>query len=113
METRSPQSHLQSLCVPTLRQGGRHLCVPTLRRGGRHQRIRFPPPSVRAERKARVDKLQSLLYPHPDKLADFKSSVGGDLQPHHLFSDVKFRYTWMQFKKNPKGSFARGCIRWR
>ncbi len=58
---------------------------------------------MRAERKARADKLQTLLYPHPDKLADFKSSVGGDLQPHRLFSDVKFRDTWMQFEMNPTG----------
>ncbi len=57
-----------------------------------------PPRSVRVERKARPDKLQSLLYPHPDKMADFKSSVGEDLQPHRLFSDVKFRDTWMQFR---------------
>ncbi len=62
-----------------------------------------PPRSVRMERKARADKLQSLLYPHPDKLADFKSSVGGDLQPHRLFTDIKFRDTWMQFEKNPTG----------
>ncbi len=62
-----------------------------------------PPCSGRGERKARVDKLQSLVYSHPDKLADFKSSVGGDLQPHRLFTDLKFRDTLMQFEKNPTG----------
>ena len=41
-----------------------------------------PPRSVPAERKARANKLQSLLYPHPDKLADFKSSIGGGPQPN-------------------------------
>ena len=55
------------------------------------------------ERKARADRLQGLLYPHPDKLADFKSSVGGELKPHRLFSDIKFRDSWMQFEKSPTG----------
>ncbi len=36
--------------------------------------------SQRAEKKARADRLQGLLYPHLDLLADFKSSVGGDFQ---------------------------------
>ena len=103
-KTRSPQFHLQHLCVPSLRRGGRHLRVPSLQRGGCQPGIRYPPPcSGRGERKARVDKLQSLVYSHPDKLADFKSSVGGDLQPHRLFTDLKFRDTLMQFEKNPTG----------
>ncbi len=37
---------------------------------------------LRAERKAKADKLQILLYPHPDLLADFKSSAGRNFQPH-------------------------------
>ncbi len=65
-----------------------------------------PPRFVRAEKKARADKLQSLLYPHPEKLADFKSSVGGDLQPKRLLSDVKFRDTWKKLEGNPTGQLC-------
>ncbi len=61
------------------------------------------PRSQRAERKARADKLQGLLYPHPDLLADFKSSVGGDFQPHRLLTDVKFRDLLKTFEGKPSG----------
>ena len=71
-----------------------------------------PPCSVWMGRMARADKLESLLYPHRDKLADFKSSVGGDLQLHRLFTDIKFRDTWMQFESIRQGRSARSCTRW-
>ncbi len=61
------------------------------------------PRSLRAERKAKVDKLQGLLYPHQDLLADFKSSVGGDFQPHRLLQDVKFRDLLKMFEEKPSG----------
>ncbi len=55
------------------------------------------------ERKARTNKLQGLLYPHFGLLADFKSSVGGDFQPHRLLSDVKFRDILKMFEEVTTG----------
>ncbi len=98
---RSPTSNLSA--SPRSSDAGATSTSPSSGGAGATKGSGSPPRSVRGERKARADKLQSLLYPHPDKLADFKSSVGGDLQPHRLFSDVKFRDTWMQFEKNPTG----------
>ena len=42
-------------------------------------------------------KLHGLFYPHPDKLADFKSFVSGDFKPYRLLADVKFRDTLITF----------------
>ncbi len=39
-----------------------------------------PPRFVPAERRTQAENLRRLLYPHPDELADFKSSVGGDFK---------------------------------
>ncbi len=61
------------------------------------------PRSLRAERKAKADKLQGLLYQHPDLLADFKSSVGGDFKPHRVLTVVKFRDLLKTFEEKPSG----------
>ncbi len=68
--------------------------------------MRFPPllRAGREERRARADKIQCLLYPHPDKLAVFKSSVGRDFMPYRLLADVKFRDALITFEEYPDAS---------
>ncbi len=56
---------------------------------------------MQADGRARADKLQGLLYPHPEKLADFKSSISGDFNPYRLLAVVKFRDALITFEGHP------------
>ena len=67
----------------------------------------LPPPSPRplhaGGEEGEGGKAPELALPPPGQTCRLQVLCRRDLQPNRLFSDVKFRDTWMKLEKNPTG----------